>query len=345
MTIAEVARLAGVSTASVSRALSGSRPVSPETARKVRRAAAEVGYSVNSIGRALRSNRTDTIGMVVPKISNPFFTSLVECVEHALGRHGQQLFLCDSRSDPEVEAERLRSLVARSVDGIVVSPAHGTASAYAVLEAARRLPLVQLDRYVGGTSTDWVGVDDVAAMRLVLDHVHATGARSAAFVGSRTTHSSSEQRLTGFHKRAAELGMSVRDQWCLLGDYSIPWGEQAVSRLVERGEVPDAIVCADDLIALGVTRACRVHGISVPEDVQVTGYDNIEFSRLSEPPLTTVDQPKKQIAQEAVRMLNAASSARAENAEEFRTAAHIALIPRLVVRESTRAPSRRTTRA
>ncbi|MCI2421664.1 LacI family transcriptional regulator [Saccharopolyspora sp. K220] len=331
MTIADVAERAGVSTATVSRALTGSRPVAAETVRRVQRAAAELGYSVNSIGRALRSNRTDTIGMVVPSISNPFFTSLVENVEHALGGSGKQLFLCDARSDPVIEAERLRSLVARNVDGIIVSPTHGVDSAPAVLEAARAVPLVQLDRYVGGTSTDWVGVDDIAAMRLVVDHVHAAGARSAAFVGSLLTNSSTERRLAGFQQRAAALRMTVREDWLLLGEYSIAWGEEALARLTGTGRMPDVIVCADDLIALGVTRACRAVGIKVPDEVQVTGYDNIEFARLGEPPLTTVDQPRKKIASEAVRLLAAASSPEAAEA-----AAHIALIPNLVVRHSTR---------
>ncbi|MDT7664286.1 MAG: LacI family transcriptional regulator [Pseudonocardiales bacterium] len=98
--------------------------------------------------------------------------------------------LCDAQSDPRIEAKRLASLVARNVDGIIVSPTHGTESAAAVAATAGRLPLVQLDRFVDGTSTDWVGVDDIAAMRLVLDHLHAGGARSAAFIGSQETNSS-----------------------------------------------------------------------------------------------------------------------------------------------------------
>src|SRR5262249_3137331 len=153
------------------------------------------------------------------------------------------------------------------------------------------LPLVQLDRFVAGTNTDWVGVDDVAAMRQIMDHLHEGGARTAAFIGSLLTNSSTEQRFAGFRRRAEEPGMSVPPDQVLLGDYSVAWGETAAARLVEAGDLPDAIVCADDLIALGVTRACRAHGVAVPGRVQVTGYDNIEFSGLSEPALTTVDQP------------------------------------------------------
>ncbi|MFC5753690.1 LacI family DNA-binding transcriptional regulator [Actinomadura rugatobispora] len=339
VTIAEVAERAGVSTATVSRVLSGRGQASAEMRRRVQKAADDLGYRVNSIARALRNSRTDTVGMVVPSITNPFFTSLVESVEHALGREGKELFLCDAQSDPEVEARRLASLVARNVDGIIVSPSHGTASGPAVQETADRLPLVQLDRFVGGTDTDWVGVDDIAAMRQVVDHLHEGGARSAAFVGSRLTNSSSEQRLEGFRRRAADLGMAVRDAWILLDDYTVEWGEAAVAELAagSPGGPPDAIVCADDLIALGVTRACRAHGIDVPGRVQVTGFDNIEFARLGEPALTTVDQPRDRIAAEAVRLLAAAAEAAAGGDAAPGSRAHIALVPHLVVRDSTRA--------
>lgn len=334
VTIAQVAERAGVSTATVSRVLSGRGPVSAAVQRKVRKAAEDLGYQVNSIARALRNSRTDTVGMVVPSISNPFFTSLVESVEHALGREGKELLLCDARSDPEVEARRLATLVARNVDGIIVSPSHGTLSGAAVQETAGRLPLVQLDRFVGGTSTDWVGVDDVAAMRQVMDHLHAGGARSAAFAGSLLTNSSTEQRFAGFRRRSEDLGIAVDPDQILLGDYSVEWGETAAARLIAAGDLPDAIVCADDLIALGVTRACRAHGVDVPGRVQVTGYDNIEFSRLSEPALTTVDQPRDRIATEAVRLLAAAAG---EADGDRGPSAHIALVPTLVVRDSTRA--------
>jgi LacI family transcriptional regulator len=330
VTIAEVAARAGVSTATVSRVLSGRGPVSEAMGRRVRKAAEDLGYQVNTIARALRDGRTATVGMVVPSITNPFFTSLVESVEHVLGQEGKELFLCDARSDPEIEARRLDSLVARNVDGIIVSPCHGTESGRAVQRTADRLPLVQLDRFVGGTETDWVGVDDIAAMRQVIDHLHVGGARSAAFVGSRLTNSSTEQRLAGFRRRAADTGMAVRDEWILLDDYTVEWGEEAVARLTG-GPLPDAIVCADDLIALGVTRACRAHGIAVPSQVQVTGFDNIQFARLGEPALTTVDQPTDQIAAEAVRLLGTVGGT---------SRAHIALVPKLVVRDSTRGGNR-----
>lgn len=327
-TISQVAERAGVSTATVSRALSGSRRVSARTRERVREAAEELGYSGNSIASALRRNRTDTVGMVVPSITNPFFTSLVENVEHVLQEQGRQLFLCDSRQDTDVEAEHLRSLLARQVDGIIISPCHHRLSGSAVQSAAEQIPLVQLDRQVSGTSTDWVGVDDGEAMRLLMEHLHERRAASAAFITSTLTNSSTQRRLDGFRDHARRLGIHIREEWIHLGDYSVAWGRTAALRILDQAPLPDAIVCADDLIAIGVLRACRDLSIAVPDDMQVTGYDDIDFADFVAPGLTTVRQPRERIAAEAVRLLAATT-------EWGGTSAHTALTPSLVVRGST----------
>ncbi|MDK3255201.1 LacI family DNA-binding transcriptional regulator [Blastococcus capsensis] len=329
VTIRDVARHARVSTATVSRALSGARPVSAEVVEQVRRSAEELGYAGNGIASALRRSRTDTVGMVVPSIANPFFTSLVESAEHALQQAGQQLFLCSSRSDPGLEAQRLRTLVARQVDGIVISPVHGTESTAAVAWAADQLPLVQVDRYVTGVDSHWVGVDDHAALGLIADHLAQRGVRTAAFVSSRLTNSSTELRLSGLRRHTTRLGIAVDERQILLGDYSIAWGREAAAQLLADGPLPDAIICADDLIALGVLEGCAAGGIGVPDDVLVTGFDDIPFSALSAPPLTTVHQPQEQIAAEAVRLLQRALGPGAGPPER------IALAPSLVVRAST----------
>jgi LacI family transcriptional regulator len=327
VTIRDVAELAQVSTATVSRALSGAKPVSPAVADQVRRAAAELGYAGNGIASALRRSRTDTVGMLVPSITNPFFAGLVEHVEHALQDAGRQLFLCSSRSDPDLEAQRLRSLVARQVDGIVISPVHGSMSTPAVQWAAAELPLVQVDRYVTGVDSHWVGVDDDAALDLIMTHLAGRGVRSAAFVSSQLTNSSTELRVAGFHRHAERLGVAVGP--VLLGEYSIDWGRAAAGRLLTTGARPDAVVCADDLIALGVLQACADARVAVPGDLMVTGFDDIPFAAMSNPPLTTVRQPQAEIAADAVRLLSGVLG------EEKAPTSHLALRPSLTVRAST----------
>lgn len=325
VTIADVAAHAGVSTATASRALSGTRAVSGKALGKVTTAAQELGYTGNSIASSLRRSRTDTVGMVVPSIGNPFFTSLVENVEHALQSIGKQLFLCNSRQDPAIEAGHLRELVSRRVDGIIVSPCHGTESAAAVTSAATAIPVVQLDRHVEKTPTDWVGIDDRHAMMLVLDHLYERGVRSAAFLSSTLTNSSTELRLAGFQEHSARLGVRTHQDHVLLGEYSVEWGRTAAQHLVDSDDLPDALVCADDLIALGALDSLRRAGVDVPGRVRITGYDDIAFAGLVDPALTTVRQPRERIAAEAVRLLDAATRGSAGGM-------HVALLPELVVR-------------
>jgi LacI family transcriptional regulator len=189
--------------------------------------------------------------------------------------------------------------------------------------------VVQLDRFALDTHTDWVGVDDDAAQGLIMDHLAAQGVRSAAFISSELTNSSTELRRAGFFRHAERVGIRTRDEWTLLGDYSIDWGRESSRSILASPTRPDAVVGADDLIALGVLQSCQALGLSVPGDVMVTGFDDIPFSALSNPPLTTIRQPQERIAAEATRLLD-----QAMNSDHTGTA-HIALQPELVVRQST----------
>jgi LacI family transcriptional regulator len=172
-------------------------------------------------------------------------------------------------------------------------------------------------------------VDDDAALRLVVDHLAERRVRSAAFVSSQLTNSSTELRLAGFQEHTARAGITVDDGQVLLGEYSIAWGREAGEQVLRSPRRPDAVVCADDLIAFGVLQASHDLGVDVPGDVLVTGFDDVPYAALSAPPLTTIHQPQEQIAAEAVRLLQRALG------RETGAPARIALLPDLVVREST----------
>lgn len=324
-----MATAAGVSTATVSRALSGEAGVSENTRTRIVGLAAELGYTPNSFARALRRNRSDIVGIVVPSISNPFFTALVESVEHALQRVEKTLFLCDSRGDVELEAQRIASLRESHVDGILISPCHGELSAPAINAIPAATPVVQLDQFVTGTSSDWVGIDDDAALDLLLTHAAERGARSAVFVSSATTNSSTRARLDSFHKYAARLGIHTGPEDLLLGGFSLDWGEQVGQLLLARPSLPDVVVCGADVIAFGVIRSLSAAGVSIPDRVLVTGFDDIAFASVISPSLTTVRQPTDLLAAEAVRMLMRPRD------EAF---SKVALSPTLIVRESTGGP-------
>lgn len=303
VTIKTVATHAGVSIATVSRALSGSTTVAPELRKAVEHSAQQLGYSRNSIASALRSSKTRTVGMVVPEIANPFVTELVQEVEEALHAVGYQLLLCNAHQDPQREREALTSLISRQVDGLIISPVDSVGSMDGVRAAAGSIRLVQVDQRIEGLDADWVGVDDEQGIRLILEHLSALGVRSAAFIGSVEADSSSVLRLRAFRGICAELGIRVDPTHIQLGGYSAAFGRQATKSLIKGGELPDALVCAADIIAIGALQICHQNGISVPDSLLVTGFDDIEFSKLCTPQLTTVRQPLKAMAKQAVRLV------------------------------------------
>ncbi|WP_214409984.1 LacI family DNA-binding transcriptional regulator [Sphaerisporangium fuscum] len=328
VTIHDVAKAAGVSVASASRALSGRRKVTADVAERVSRAAAELGYQPNAVAKALRDQTTGTIGMIVPGIGNPFFTTMVEAVERRLQETGRDLLLCSSQYDPLIEARRLETLLSRRVDGLIISPCDIEASAPAVLSAAGRVPLVQLDRYIEAGGTDWVGLDDNAALAQAVEHVAAGGARTVVFAGSRLVNSSARLRLSGFQLATERAGLEARTP--LLGEFTHEWGMQAGRLLLGDGPLPDAVICGNDEIAIGLIRALRLGGIRVPHEVMVVGMDDVGHAAMCDPPLTTVAQPVDEMAAEAVRLLEQVRLGRT------RAIQRIAIAPRLVVRETSR---------
>lgn len=302
VTVSDVAAAAGVSQATASRALAGLATVDPELARRVLRAKTELGYQANVMARALRTRRTDTIGMVVPSISNPYFVAAVEAVEQVLALSGRALLLCDAREDVAIEASRIDLLVQRMVDGLIVVPVTAEASAPALSSAARLMPVVQLDRLVESASTDFVGSDNGIGVRACVAHLRDRGARRIAYVGSRPTTSTASERLRAFREVVGP--QDCPDRWLMLGEFTGAWGRQAATELLAGGELPDAIVCGADVIALTLVSSLRSAGIEVPQRVTVISYDDSGLGELTVPPLTSVRQPIDAMAREAVRLLD-----------------------------------------
>ncbi|MFJ6214836.1 LacI family DNA-binding transcriptional regulator [Streptomyces sp. NPDC092296] len=301
VTLKDVARLSGCSVATVSRVLAGTRPVGAETARRVREAAESLGYRPNQVARALRSRSTGTIGLVLPQITNPFFPSLVRELEHALHAGGRAVLLADCDDDPAIEAARISALLDRQVDALLVIPVDEKRSRAAVTAAAARVPLVLLDRACGPGVADSVGIDNAAGMALVLEHLAATGRRRICFVGAAGTNSAAVERRAAYEAGVAALDPQAPGR-VELGDFSVAWGRAAVDRIWP--DRPDAIVCANDLIALGALRRLQQLSVDVPGEVAVTGFDDIPIATLADPDLTTVRQPSGELAAEAARLLD-----------------------------------------
>lgn len=328
VTIQDVAARANVSVATASRALRGTRRVSDSMARRVREAAEALQYRPNMVASALRRQVTDALGLVVPSIINPFFPALIEAVDQQLVEMSKQLLLCDSRNDAVIESHRLRSLIDRQVDGIIISPCDASESAAAIELAARRVPIVQIDRRVRGNATDWVGVDNAEGMRILCQHLAGVGASTVTFVGANPLNSAAKDRATGLAAACQDFGLRL--DYNLFGDFTVAWGTEAGDQLLDQARLSDALVCGNDLIAIGILRAMSGAGVKVPEDVLVTGFDDISSASLATPQLTTVRQPHLTIAKEAVRLLN---ERLAHGDQKFQ---RVAVSPELVIRESTK---------
>jgi LacI family transcriptional regulator len=328
VTIGDVATAAGVSVATASRVLSGRRRTTEEAARAVREAAELLGYRTNVVARSLRMQSTATVGMVVPKISNPYFPLVVEAVEGELSAVGLELLLCDARNDTDTERKRVEALLQRRVDGLLLIPCDATRSTGTVTHAAGLVPVVQVDRFVSGFDGDYVGVDNEAGVRLVLEHLDATGCRSFALISSRSGSSSATSRLRAYREVVGRLDPASADR-VLLGEYALEWGREAAEQLLRQGALPDAIVCGADIIALGVVAALNEAGVRLPDQVKLTGFDDIGFAAISAPPLTTLRQPANAIGAEAVHLLRRRLGGDAD------TPQHRIFRPELVPRAST----------
>jgi LacI family transcriptional regulator len=296
----DVARLAGVSRSTVSRVLTGATNVSPKAVDAVHAATRALGYRPDPIARAMRNGSTGCIGMVVPEIGNPFFAELVEAIERELQAQGVELMITDSRDSVENERRRIESLLARRVDGLVVIPVEKHSSAPA-LEHVTEIPIVLLDRRVDNLAGDFVGVDNAAGIRTVLQHVAEQGARSLVFISGDRSTSTGAARLAALDAQVAELVGAPRAH--RLGSFTVEFGQKAAQELLAEGDIPDAIVCGSDVVAIGVLHTLADAGITVPDDVLVTGFDGIRMADLIRPTLTTVSQPIGDLATEAVRLI------------------------------------------
>ncbi|MGW2281322.1 LacI family DNA-binding transcriptional regulator [Streptomyces sp. NPDC001770] len=339
VTLKDVAALSGCSVATVSRVMAGTRPVGEEIAARVRAAAETLGYVPNQVARSLRSRSTGTVGLVLPQITNPFYPSLVRELTYALHGYGRAALLADCDDDPGVEAGRIADLLGRRVDAMLVVPVDEHLSRTAVADAAAKVPLVLLDRGCGPGVADLVAVDNTAGIALVLDHLAATGRRRPCFIGAAGTDSAAAERRAAFGASAGTLFPGGERAPVELGDFSVAWGRTAVDRLWPYR--PDAVVCANDLIAIGALQRLRELGADVPGDVAVTGFDDVPMASLTAPALTTVRQPVHELAAEAVALLagrldagrvDGPAAARTPGVRKVRT---VRLAPELAVRGSS----------
>jgi LacI family transcriptional regulator len=329
-TMLDVAKAAGVAVGTVSNRLNSSVHVSPKTAKKIDDAIARLGYRIHLGARSLRAQRTHTVGLLLPSISNPFYAEIARAMENALWDRGYQMLLGYSSLDENRELKQLDNLESRRVDGIFM-----IYSSKPPRERLKRmsLPVVCLDRAVEGQLS--VTTDNILGGRLAARHLVALGHRRIAILAGQPSDLNIQERLRGFTAVLSEQADSEEPQLLTGPEQAIELGYE-VGRLLEGGRhPPTAIFATNDTVGVGAWRSLLELGIRVPQDISIIGYDDIEMTRLLIPPMTTVAQDKAVMAREAVGLLLKVLESGAPPAGERPT---IRVPPRLIVRGSTAPP-------
>lgn len=335
VSIKDIARLAGVSHSTVSRALRNSPLIPEKTAQRIREIASEKGYSASAVARSLVTRKTHAIGVVVTSIADPFNGEVVEGLEETANRNGYSVILATSQADPEREMAVVRSFRERRVDGILVASSR-VGSLYMPLLGEMEIPIVLLNNQSPGTFAHTVTIDNVDGALQAVRHLTRLGHTRIGYVGDRFGFESDAERLKGYKKALKEAGLTYAEELVVRGDGKIAGAREAAKELFEKCSrtPPTAVFCYNDMSALGVREAATLLKLRIPEDLSIAGFDDLFFASQLRPPLTTVRQPKRQIGQLAMQQLLALL--RGEPAGN-----KTVIKGELVVRESTAAPATR----
>jgi len=304
-TLADVARAAGVSTATASKALNGRDQVKAETRERVFAAAQELSFTPNPFARALNDKRTGTIGMLTSDLDNRFVLPVLLGAEDAFGAGATSVLLCDARGDAVREQHHLRTLLARRVDGIVIL-GRTTNPRPSITEG---IPVPVVYAYAPSDDPDDTSFtpDNFAAGRLAVDHLLDRGRKSIALINGEPSYSAAQDRAAGARDAMLARGMALEGGDSLYGQWSESWGRQCTATLLASARHIDGIVAGSDQIARGVLDELREAGRSVPGDVAVIGVDNWDvLAQSSRPPLSSIDMQLQELGRAAARALSTA---------------------------------------
>lgn len=301
VSIKDIARVAEVSHSTVSRALRDSSLISEETKARVRRVAQEMGYSPSAIARGLVTRRTQTLGVVVTTIADPFVAEVVRGVEERALDEGYSIILCQSQSDPEREIAAVEILREKRVDAIIVT-ASRVGSLYLPLLEKLSVPIVLINNQQEGRYVHSVGTDNLQGGQLAGHYLLELGHISLAYITGPEWAAQSRLRLEGARQALQAQGLDFDSTHIVQGDGRCEGGQEAMARLLRSATPPTAVFCYNDLTAIGAMQAVRQAGLRVPDDISIIGYDDITYTSYVVPPLTTIKQRKYEMGSQATEM-------------------------------------------
>jgi len=338
VTVKDIARKAGVSHSTVSRALHGNPLISEDTKQRIQQMAIELGYLPSAAARTLKTNRSHVLGVVLSNIDDPFFSEILQGIEEIIQSSGYSLFIAAAHRDPGREREIVQAMVEHRVDGVIIcSTSFSEERSRQFLQFG--VPIVVVNNQAVEDFRYSIYHDDIDGSRQVTRHLLELGHRRIAYIGNSASGRSTLDRWTGFRQamETASLAFPVKYVYEATGG-STEDGVTAAGYFLSLSERPTALVCYNDMMAVGVMKGLQQAGIRVPNDISITGFDNIIFSAYTNPPLTTLDQPKRFIGAEAARLflelLDTPLNQRSSTHKNVRI-----LKGRLLIRESTAPPA------
>jgi DNA-binding LacI/PurR family transcriptional regulator len=331
--IRDVAKLAQVSIATVSRALNKVPTVDEALAKRVWKAAKDLNYFPNTQARALVSGRSRIFGLLVSDITNPFFPELMKGFEEIAVANGYEILIGSTNYEPERMVTCIRRMLERNVDG-VAAMTFGIETPLLDELTSRDIPLVLVDAGPATPLSSALIIDYAGGIRQGVQHLAALGHRTIGFISGPLKQKSAELRKTAFLESLREIGITPQSEWLLEGDHTLEGGVQAMDQLLALPSLPTGIMCSNDMTAIGVLRSLARAGRRVPEDLSVIGFDDIHLAEFVYPPLTTVQMSRIELAHAAFKALRF----HVEQPFQRPSPRSLSITTKLVVRQSTGFP-------
>jgi LacI family repressor for deo operon, udp, cdd, tsx, nupC, and nupG len=301
-TMKDVAQLAGVSTATVSRALMNPEKVSPSTRKRVENAVLEAGYSPNSLARNLRRNESKMIVVIVPDICDPYFSEIIRGIEDAAVEHGYLVLLGDSGQQKRRENSFVNLVFTKQADGMLLL---GTALPFDVSKAEQKNlpPMVMACEYAPELELPTVHIDNLTSAFDIVNYLTQKGHKKIAELSGPESAVLCQFRHQGYMQALRRAGITMNPVYHVQGDFSFESGAKGIRQLLSLPELPTAVFCHNDMMAIGAIQEAKSLGIRIPQDLSVVGFDDINFAEYCDPPLTTISQPKYEIGRQAMLMM------------------------------------------
>jgi LacI family transcriptional regulator len=301
-TVADVAKRAGVSVSTAARVLSGNGYASDETRRGVIEAARELGYVPNQIARSLRTRRSMMIGLLIGDVENAFYSTIASNVEAVAKGAGYHVLLCNSDDDPDIEREYLKLLDGMRLDGIIVTPTLRNRSQLTRL-LQKGVAIIQVDRKVEGLAADAILVDNEAGAHAAVAYLIAAGHANIGILPGDLEVPTARQRLAGYERALEEAGIPVRERLVKAGSFHREHAIEDATDLIRARPAPTAIFAANNILAEATLMALADIGLRVPSDMSVVAFDDVQWMRMVDPPVTTVRQPAADMARSAAELM------------------------------------------